>query len=191
MARLTDVVKNLLIINIIVFVAVWFLIPVQGIENYFILFRPGTPGFMPVQIVTHMFSHANFQHLLFNMFGLYMFGPWVESSLGPKRFLVLYLVSGFFASALQMFMSPVPILGASGAIFGVTTAFATMFPNVELMLLFPPIPMKAKYMAILFIGISIYSGVSGSQDGIAHFAHLGGALCGFIMIVYWKMNNLR
>lgn len=189
--RMTEVVKNLLIINVIVFVAVWYLIPVPGIENYFILSRPGSPNFEPVQVITHMFSHANFQHLFFNMFGLYMFGPWVESSLGAKRFLILYLVSGVVASALQMFISPVPILGASGAIFGVTTAFATMFPNVQLMLLFPPIPMKAKYMAIIFILLGLFSGFMGYNQGIAHFAHVGGAATGFFMILYWKMNNLR
>ena len=83
---------------------------------------------------------------------------------------------------------PLGILGASGAIFGVTTAFATMFPNIELMLLFPPMPMKAKYMAILFILIGLFSGFAGYQSGIAHFAHVGGAICGFLMIVYWKMN---
>ncbi len=191
MMRMTEVVKNLLIINVILFFAVWYLLPFPGIENYFILSRPGSLRFEPVQVVTHMFSHANFQHLFFNMIGLYMFGPLVESSLGAKRFLILYLVSGIAASALQMFMSPVPILGASGAIFGVTTAFATMFPNIELMLLFPPIPMKAKYMAILFILLGLFSGFGGYQSGVAHFAHVGGAICGFLMIVYWKMNNLR
>lgn len=191
MMSMTDVVKNLLIINVIVFFAVNFLIPVPGIQEYFVLYRPFTIGFEPVQIVTHMFSHADIPHLFFNMLGLYMFGSMVEASLGPKRFLILYLTSGLAASALQMLLSPSPILGASGAVFGITTAFATMFPNTQLMLLFPPIPMKAKYMAILFIGIGLYSGLSGSNDGIAHFAHVGGAVWGFLMIVYWKLNNLR
>jgi len=188
---MTDVVKNLLIINIIVFFAVKFMIPIPGIERYFKLFRPFTLGFEPVQLITHMFMHGNFEHLLFNMFGLYMFGPYVESSLGPKRFLILYLVAGFAASLLHILISPNPILGASGAIFGVTTAFATMFPNVQLMLLFPPIPVKAKYMAMIFIGLDLFSGFSGFQPGIAHFAHVGGAICGFLMIQYWKMANLR
>ncbi|MBK8052746.1 MAG: rhomboid family intramembrane serine protease [Saprospiraceae bacterium] len=191
MMSMTDVVKNLLIINVIVFFAVNFLIPVPGIQEYFVLYRPFTIGFEPVQIVTHMFSHADIPHLFFNMLGLYMFGSMVEASLGPKRFLILYLTSGLAASALQMLLSPSPILGASGAVFGITTAFATMFPNTQLMLLFPPIPLKAKYMAILFIGIGLYSGLSGSNDGIAHFAHVGGAICGFLMIIYWKLNNLR
>lgn len=106
---------------------------------------------------------------------------WVHggSNSRPQRFLILYLTSGLAASALQMLLSPSPILGASGAVFGITTAFATMFPNTQLMLLFPPIPMKAKYMAILFIGVGLYSGLSGTNDGIAHFAHVGGALWGF------------
>ena len=191
MMSMTDVVKNLLIINVIIFFAVNFLIPIPNIQQYFVLYRPFTLGFEPVQIVTHMFSHANISHLFFNMLGLYMFGSMVEATLGPKRFLILYLTSGLAASALQMLLSPSPILGASGAVFGITTAFATMFPNSQLMLLFPPIPMKAKYMAILFIGVGLYSGLSGTNDGIAHFAHVGGALWGFLMIIYWKQNNLR
>ena len=191
MMSITDVVKNLLIINVIIFFAVNFLIPIPNIQQYFVLYRPFTLGFEPVQIVTHMFSHANIPHLFFNMLGLYMFGSMVEATLGPKRFLILYLTSGLAASALQMLLSPSPILGASGAVFGITTAFATMFPNTQLMLLFPPIPMKAKYMAILFIGVGLYSGLSGTNDGIAHFAHVGGALWGFFMIIYWKQNNLR
>jgi membrane associated rhomboid family serine protease len=188
---MTDVVKNLIIINIIVFCAVKFLIPFPNIEHYFVLHKPTSAAFEPVQLVTHLFYHADIQHLFFNMLGLYFFGPYVEAALGTKRFFILYFLCGFVASATQMFITSNPILGASGAIFGVTTAFATMFPNVELMLLFPPIPMKAKYMAIIFILVGLYSGISGSQSGIAHFAHVGGALCGFLMIIYWKKNNLR
>jgi membrane associated rhomboid family serine protease len=191
MHRITDVVKNLILINILVFIAVRFALPIHGIENYFILHRPGSPSFEPVQAVTHMFMHADFAHLFFNMFGLYMFGSWVEEVLGPRRFLILYLVSGFVASVLQMVVSPVPILGASGAVYGIIAGFATMFPNVQMMLLFPPIPMKAKYMALVFIGIGLYSGLSGAQDGIAHFAHVGGAIMGFVMVKFWKMDGLR
>lgn len=191
MHRITDVVKNLIIINILVFVAVRFALPIHGIENYFLLYRPGSPYFEPVQGVTHMFMHADLGHLFFNMLGLYMFGSWVEEILGPRRFLILYLTSGFIASVLQMFMSPVPILGASGAVYGIIAAFATMFPNAQMMLLFPPIPMKAKYMALMFIGLGLYSGLSGAQDGIAHFAHVGGAVMGFVMVKYWRLDSLR
>ena len=102
MMSMTDVVKNLLIINVIIFFAVNFLIPIPNIQQYFVLYRPFTLGFEPVQIVTHMFSHANIPHLFFNMLGLYMFGSMVEATLGPKRFLILYLTSGLAASALQM-----------------------------------------------------------------------------------------
>ncbi|MCE2789010.1 MAG: rhomboid family intramembrane serine protease [Saprospiraceae bacterium] len=155
MHSLTHVVKNLILINVIVFVAVRFALPIHGIEDYFVLHRPGSPSFE------------------------------------PKRFLILYLSSGFIASVLQMISSPVPILGASGAVYGIIAAFATMFPNARMMLLFPPIPMKAKYMALLFIGLGLYSGLSGAQDGIAHFAHVGGAIMGFVMIKYWKLDGLR
>lgn len=199
MLRMTEVVKNLLIINIIVFFAVRYLIPVPGIERYFIMIYPGYEfmhsgiiyKFEPVQIITHMFMHGDERHLFFNMLGLYFLGTWVESSLGPKRFLILYLSSGFVASIAQLILTKGAIVGASGAVFGVLAGFATMFPNMQLMLLFPPIPIKAKYMAIGLIAIGLFSGVTGAQPGIGHFAHIGGAICGFMLIHYWKMANLR
>lgn len=199
MLRVTDVVKNLLIINVIVFFAVRYLLPIPGIERFFILVYPGAERMMdgfvhkfePVQIITHMFMHADERHLLFNMLGLYFLGPWVESSLGPKRFLTMYLLSGFVASIAQMLISQGAIVGASGAVYGVLAAFATMFPNMKLMLLFPPIPVKAKYMALGLIAIGLFSGFTGMQAGIGHFAHIGGAICGFIMVHYWQMANLR
>ncbi|MFZ1750541.1 MAG: rhomboid family intramembrane serine protease [Saprospiraceae bacterium] len=191
MLRVTEVVKNLIIINVIVFVAVAFMIPIPDFEQYFLLYPLSSPNFVPVQVVTHMFMHAGFSHLLFNMLGLFFLGPLVESSLGPKRFLILYLACGFVASIAQLSISSIPILGASGAVYGVLAAFATMFPNMELMLLFPPIPIKAKYLGIGLIAIGIFSGITGAQAGIAHFAHVGGAILGFLMIRYWKMENLR
>lgn len=199
MHRVTDVVKNLMIINVIIFFAVKYLIPYPGIDRFFMLVTPGMEflnddiiyKFEPVQIVTHMFMHGDEKHLLFNMLGLYFLGPWVESALGPKRFLILYLACGFVASMAQVFFTQGIIVGASGAVYGVLAAFATMFPNMELMLLFPPIPIKAKYMAIGLIAIGLYSGFSGMQAGIGHFAHVGGAIFGFLMIKYWKMDNLR
>jgi membrane associated rhomboid family serine protease len=166
MHRVTDVVKNLMIINVIIFFAVKYLIPYPGIDRFFMLVTPGMEflnddiiyKFEPVQIVTHMFMHGDEKHLLFNMLGLYFLGPWVESALGPKRFLILYLACGFVASMAQVFFTQGIIVGASGAVYGVLAAFATMFPNMELMLLFPPIPIKAKYMAIGLIAIGLYSG---------------------------------
>lgn len=199
MARLTEVVKNLLIINVIVFFAVKYLWPFPGIDRYFMLVTPGQQfvdgdiiyKFEPVQIITHMFMHGDEKHLLFNMFGLFLLGPWVEAGLGHKRFLVLYLTSGVVASALQLFVTKGIVLGASGAVFGVLAAFATMYPNVEMMLLFPPIPIKAKYLALILLGLGLYSGVSNSEPGIGHFAHVGGAVMGFILVRYWGMHNLR
>lgn len=199
MVRLTEVVKNLLIINVLVFFAVKFLLPIPGLERYFVLVYPGSEfmsdgflyTFQPIQIVTHMFMHANIEHLLFNMLSLYFLGPYTEEALGPKRFLILYLVSGLVASIAQLLITQGALVGASGAIYGVLAAFATMFPNLRLMLLFPPIPIKAKYMAVGLIAIGLFSGFSGAQAGIGHFAHIGGAVCGFIMVHYWKMANLR
>ena len=199
MHRVTDVVKNLIIINVIVFFAVEYLIPIPGFDRFFKLVTPGMEyyngdiiyKFEPVQIITHMFMHGDVSHLLFNMMGLYFLGPYVESALGPKRFLILYLTCGFVASIAQIFFTQGIIVGASGAIYGVLAAFATMFPNMELMLLFPPIPIKAKYMAIGLIVIGLFSGFSGAQDGIGHFAHVGGAIMGFLMVKYWKMDHLR
>ncbi|MBK7808115.1 MAG: rhomboid family intramembrane serine protease [Saprospiraceae bacterium] len=199
MLRMTEVVKNLLIINVIVFFSVRYLIPVPGIERFFVLVTPGINymdgntlyTFEPVQIITHMFMHADEKHLFFNMLGLYFLGPWVESSLGHKRFLILYLASGFVASIAQVIATQGIIVGASGAVYGVLAAFATMFPNVELMLLFPPIPIKAKYMALGLILIGLFSGVTGAQAGIGHFAHIGGAVLGFLLVRFWHMANLR
>lgn len=199
MVRLTEVVKNLLIINVIVFFAVKYLLPIPGIERYFVLVTPGQKffdgdilyQFEPVQIITHMFMHGDEKHLLFNMFGLYLLGPYVESVLGHKRFLTLYLTAGVIASAVQLFWTKGIVLGASGAVFGILAAFATMFPNVEMMLLFPPVPVRAKYLALILIGIGLFSGITDSQPGIGHFAHIGGAVVGFLMIHYWRMANIR
>ncbi|HRO08082.1 MAG TPA: rhomboid family intramembrane serine protease [Saprospiraceae bacterium] len=199
MLRITEIVKNLIIINIIVYFSVKYLIPIPGIERYFTLVSPGQEfnvngiiyTFEPLQLITHMFMHGSEMHLLFNMLGLYFLGPWVESSLGPKRFFILYMSCGLFASLAQMLFSGGMMVGASGATYGVLAAFATMFPNIKLMLLFPPIPIKAKYMAIGLIGLGLYYGFSGTQQGIGHFAHIGGAILGFLMIRYWKMQNLQ
>lgn len=201
MPRMTDVVKNLLIINILLFISVHFLLIDKSWIKFFWLVHPNISyfdptlntilKFEPVQIVTHLFMHGDIKHLALNMLGLYFLGPYVESSLGPKRFLILYLSAGFIGSAIQILWTENIILGASGAVYGVLAAFATMFPNIRLMLLFPPIPVKAKYLAMGLIAIGIYNGMSNSSDGIGHFAHIGGALAGFGMIRLWGLQNLR
>lgn len=195
MLRLTDTIKHILFINVIVFLVVHFLLPnyVSGdaIRNYTVLFSPDTGMFEPIQIVTNMWNHADFRHLLFNMLGLIFLGPMVEQTLGHKRFLLLYLTAGIAGGLPTLVMSQSAVLGASGAVLGVVTAFAAMFPNMKLMLIFPPIPIKAKYLAAAYIAYDLFFAVSGTNTGIAHYAHIVGALMGFGLVVYWGKLNLR
>lgn len=197
MMPLTGIVKHLLILNVVVFIAVQLLPPEWG--NMLPFYSPATGQFQPFQIITYMFTHADVSHILFNMLSLYFMGPMVEMALGPKRFLGLYMISGLTGLAAHFLVGYLPyfmgssfvepmfsVLGASGAVFGVTIAFATLYPDRELMLLFPPIPIKAWVMAIILIGIGLYSGLTGSGGNVAHFAHLGGALAGFILARHWK-----
>lgn len=175
-------------------------------------------GFQPFQIITHMFMHGSIGHIFFNMWGLYMFGNILEHVWGPRRFLAFYFITGLGAVVLhmgvQIFMmikmtgtadpsiamlnaNPDAValyvsqtLGASGAIFGVATAFATLFPNTELMIIPIPIPVKAKYLMPVYILIELSLGLAQHQgDNVAHFAHLGGALFGYLLVKYWNRDN--
>lgn len=204
MPPLTDVVKKLLILNVaIYFIATLFLKDtiLLGMQTPF-LFDQATgaisynKGFQPFTMVTHMFMHstAGMGHLLMNMMGLFFFGPYVERALGAKRFVILYFVAGFVAMFFHFGIDFITqdfsyVVGASGAISGVLFAFIMMFPDVKVMLLIPPIPMKAKYMAIIFFGIDLFRGLSGSN--IAVFAHLGGAIAGIVLILLWRKSNFR
>ncbi len=186
MNQLTEVVKQLIIINAIIFIGTS-LPMLSQFRDYFILFPLDTPYFKPIQLVTHMFMHADMGHLFFNMLALYFFGPMVERVWGPKKFLFFYLFCGFGALATHLLLSGnSPMLGASGAISGVVLSFAMLFPNAQVMLLIPPIPMKAKHMVMIFLAIDLFLGVSSAHSGIAHFAHLGGALFGFLLILFWR-----
>ena len=202
MPSITDVVKHLIIINVLVFIGTITLLADSRLN--LALYYPGSEYFEPYQIVTHMFMHADFGHLAFNMLSLFFLGPWVERYWGPRRFLFYYFFCGLGAALIQILsmyyvienqgmlsLANIPMLGASGAIYGVIIAFAVLFPNVQLMLLFPPIPIKAKYLAVILIGIDLFFGVSGQQTNIAHFAHLGGALFGFLLILFWKKFSGR
>jgi membrane associated rhomboid family serine protease len=223
MMPITGIVKHLLIINVVFFIAMqlipvgWkqmlsFYSPAASPELYEYLdreqpelatyYNEKTGLFKPYQIITYMFAHADLQHLFFNMLSLFFMGPMVEISIGSKRFLGLYFISGlvglaahFIVGYFPYFMGWTPfepifsVLGASGAVFGVVIAFATLFPERELMLIFPPIPIKAWVMAAVLIGIGLYSGISGSGGNVAHFAHLGGALAGFILARHWKYGG--
>jgi membrane associated rhomboid family serine protease len=222
MLRLTDVVKNLLILNILMFIGTMWMGEPTGktlqqlvgenstnISEWgrlrFALFFPSSPFFQPYQIVTHMFMHGDITHLFFNMFAVFMFGPPLENLWGPKRFLFFYLITGFGAMLLHIlvqyiemsylggpgYLVNVPMLGASGAVFGLLAGYGLMFPESRIMLLFPPIPMKAKLFVLIYAGIELFLGLSRFNTGIAHFAHLGGALFGLILILYWRKYGSR
>ncbi len=149
------------------------------------------PSFMPWQLVTYGFLHGDIYHIGFNMFMLWMFGRELELVYGPRRFLVYYLICVVGAGVVQLLVAALqgsiyPTVGASGGVFGLLLLFGMTFPNRMIMLIFPPIPMKAKYMVVLFGLLELYLGVSGSAPGIANFAHLGGMLFGFILIHRWR-----
>jgi len=235
-SNLPEVVKNLLIINGLFFLATSTL-QNQSIDliKLFALHQFQSPDFMPHQLITHMFMHANFTHLLFNMFALWMFGKTLENMWGGKRFLTYYLITGIGAALIyigyiqfQIYdissnlsliqlesinqvsrgINPplhvtvtydmkklyslinIPMLGASGAVYGLLLAFGMLFPNSRIYLLIPPIPIKAKY----FVGgigiLALISGIGNNpNDNIAHFAHLGGMIFGIILLKYWKKKG--
>jgi len=135
MFRITDVVKNLMIINVVVFIAKMLLPGLNSFfSQYFVYYPIGSSGFSPIQIVTNLFNHANEMHLIFNMVGLFFLGPYLEQAIGPKKFLFLYLAAGLGGVFLHQLFGHNPILGASGCVLGVVVAFGTMFPNLDLMI---------------------------------------------------------
>ncbi|MFC3160069.1 Membrane associated serine protease, rhomboid family [Chryseobacterium arachidis] len=236
------ITRNLIIINIVVFILTFFLMP----QLYDTLsgFYPFSPNFRSWQIITHMFMHGGYMHIIFNMFTLFSFGPILEQSLKEKKYLILYFLSGlgaFFLFNLWSFIEVqqivsglqrlgldpaeiyskavigysgemnisantpegqelsqqlygvlrTPMVGASGAIFGVVAAFATLYPDAKIGIMFIPIPMKVKYVLPVVIIGSIYLGVTGNAGGIAHLAHVGGAIVGFILAKIWKKHLYR
>jgi len=261
------VVKNIIIINVILFAGTLLSTDVFNSDfmwRHLALFSVKSPLFEPHQVITHIFMHANFAHIFFNMFGVFMFGRILEQLWGSKKMLIFYTVTGLGAAFIhltvnyiqmssmlnlanefgsapsytlfheivtrfgsrtahydqimsfmqQWFYKPddlsfietgksyvaeilygnlnIPTVGASGAVFGLLIAFAMMFPDAELMLIFLPIPIKAKYFVPFYALLELFFGVAGFQwDNVAHFAHLGGALFGFLMVKYWKRNQFR
>ena len=180
-------------ILIIANVAVFLLETVAG-GMMFALFAlwPLTSGFLPWQIVTYAFLHAGLTHLLLNMFALYMFGGEIERVVGQRRYLTYYFVCVLSAAAAQLAVTailggaPYPTVGASGGVFGVLLAFAMYFPRRTILLIIPPIPMPAWLFVTLFGILELYFGVTGTQAGVAHFAHLGGMVGGYLMIRRWR-----
>ena len=203
--NIPPVTRNILIVNVILFIAT--LVNENFMIGTFAMFYPASPLFRWWQPVTHMFMHGGWWHIFFNMYTLVMFGMVVERALGTQKFLILYFVAGFGAVALHtgvewlqaQSLSPnsaayidllrTPVVGASGAIYGVLVAFAMLYPQARMTLLFPPVTLDAKWMVAIFIGIELLTGITGTQMGIAHFAHLGGALFAFLLVLYWRKTG--
>ena len=157
---------------------------------------PLGPLFAPWQPITYAFLHGSLMHVLFNMLGLYMFGADLERVWGPRRFLLYYTVSVLSAAVAQLAFSAltgvnVPAIGASGGVFGLLLAFAMYFPRRIVMLVFPPIPMPAWLFATLYGAIELVLGVTGTAGGVAHFAHLGGMVGGYLLIRGWRAPRRR
>jgi membrane associated rhomboid family serine protease len=149
------------------------------------------PHFQISQLLTYAFLHGGGMHLLLNMYALWMFGSRIESLWGSKVFIIYYFVCVIGAGLTQLLVSSYgdnyyPTIGASGGVFGILLAYGLFFPRQRLILIFPPIPIEARWFVLIFAGIELYFGVTGQATGIAHFAHLGGMLFGFFLIQYWK-----
>lgn len=186
----TPIVLNLIIINVLVFlVQSFFDGPNEEISQKIALFPYQTPFFKPYQLVTHMFAHGGFFHLFFNMFVLWMFGTMLERSWGPKKFLIFYFACGLAAGAAHLLLENSPAVGASGAIMGLFAAFAYLFPNTQLIIFPIPVPVKAKYAVAIMAAFDLFGGVYPSGSNIAHFAHLGGLVMGFILVIYWNKTQ--
>jgi membrane associated rhomboid family serine protease len=222
-ANMPPVVKNLVIINALFFLAT--IVMMKQDINLIAelgLYYLDSPLFKPYQLATHFFMHGGIFHIFFNMFALIVFGSHLERMWGPKRFLTFYFITALGAAVLHMGVQGfeiyrltgsafpgldfgdygtvqeaaafqnmmIPTVGASGAVYGLIAAFAMLFPNTQLMLMFPPIPIKAKWLAIGLAVIAVYQGYKDNPgDSVAHFAHLGGMLFGFIMVKIWQRDN--
>ena len=207
------VVKNLLLLNIVMYLIT--MLTGNFMYENFALFYFKSPFFKPYQLVTHMFMHGGFTHILFNMYTLFIFGSVLERVWGGQKFLLYYFVTGIGAALLHlgvMFLQlqgyiadvnagnifaqaniqsllTTPTVGASGAIYGLLLAYGMLFPNNIMQLIFPPVALKAKWFVIIFGALELLLGLSGKGGNVAHFAHLGGMIFGFFLILYWKKNN--
>lgn len=237
--NIPPVTRNIIIINVLMFILTFFVMP--QLYNTLSGFYPFSPNFRSWQIITHMFMHGGYMHIIFNMLTLWSFGPILEQTLGERKYLILYFASGlgaFFLFNLWNFIEvqqisnelqnlgfnvnaylsgakvnligtsesiiqqkslvenldnimKTPMVGASGAIFGVVAAFATLYPDSKIAMMFIPIPMKVKYLMPIVILVSIWLGISGNGGGIAHLAHVGGALVGWLLARNWKKHLYR
>jgi membrane associated rhomboid family serine protease len=188
MFSLPPVTQALILINAAVFLAQLVL---GGVALESLALWPLGSGFMPWQVLSYAFVHANLLHLLFNMWGVFMFGSDLERTWGPRRYLSYYLTCALSAAAAQLLVAGLtgaqyPTVGASGALFGLLLAFAMVFPNRTIMPLFPPIPMRAPVFVAVYAALELVLGVTGTQAGVAHFAHLGGLAGGFLLMRLWR-----
>ena len=170
-------------------------IGVPGLTAWFALWPLGA-GFQPWQLLTYAFLHGSLVHIAFNMFALYMFGRPVERVFGPRRYLTYYFVCVLSAALAQLLTAAMtgavyPTVGASGGIFGLLLAYAIYFPHNRVMLIFPPIPMSARVFVVVYAALELFLGVTGTEEGVAHFAHLGGLVGGFILLRYWRSTPAR
>ena len=245
MNKITDTVKHLIIINALLFIVAKFVYP--PLQDLFALYFPQNPNFGFWQYVTHMFMHSQttYMHIVFNMFGLWMFGSPLEQMWGRNKFLFFYFSAGLGAGLIYTAVNYLqfnnafndliniglqnndiqnilltgqynpdiieqiskeklfnfyqtyntPAVGASGAIYGILVAFGMSFPDSKLALIFFPVPVAAKYFIPVLIGIDLFSGLTGfsifGAGNVAHFAHVGGALVGFLIMLYWKNNQFK
>ena len=162
--------------------------------QWFALWPLQSPWFFPWQVITYAFLHGSMGHIFFNMMGLWMFGSELERIWGQRRYMEFLGASVLTAAATQLLISAAfgwgnPTVGASGGLFGLLLAFGMMFPERTIMPLFPPIPMKAKVFVALYGGLELFMGVTGTSSGVAHFAHLGGMLTGWLMILLWRRRR--
>lgn len=204
MMKITDTVKHLIIINVLLYLGTNFIGNIDENYSHLALFSFGNDLFRPYQFFTHMFMHAqmpNLSHIAFNMFGLYSFGSALEHYWGSKRFLFFYITCGLIAGLTNNLVNYYifhdtmsSAVGASGAIYGLLVAYGFMFPNATLGLMFIPVPIKAKYFIPVVVGLDLFSGVTGYSvfgQGIAHFAHVGGALAGVILMLLWRNSKFQ
>ena len=219
LSNVPKVTKNLLYINVIVFLATFISEQVMHSDimtRAFALFYPASHFFKWWQPFTYMFMHGGFWHILFNMYTLVMFGCVVERMIGEKKFLAFYIICGLGAAAAQIGTQAMqaasyangielgaqaairnygillnsPTVGASGAIYGILIAFAMLFPESKMTLIFPLITLSAKWMVVVFAAIELLTGASGAVTGVAHFAHLGGMLIGWLLIMFWRKRGV-
>lgn len=218
MQRDNQIVSHIIGINVLVWIFT-FIMENQGVllNRLGGMFYIHSPLFQPWQPLSHMFMHGGIMHIAFNMYALYLFGSILERVWGWRRFLFFYMSAGLGAALIHQIATGaesymlfgsiypppeatcgkywlwpemcIPVVGASGAVMGIVVAFGLLFPNTRLQLLFPPIPIAAKYLVLIVIAFDAYFVIQGIDDGIAHWAHLGGAFTGFVVVKFWSLNR--